>query len=63
MAFFWVAAPCSKAIALTMVSESTSETSVNFYLATRSDNPEDSHFHAQGFSVVTLLADTSNGVL
>jgi hypothetical protein len=31
-------------IALMMEAASTSETSVNFYLTTRRNNPEDSHF-------------------
>jgi hypothetical protein len=34
-------------IALIMEAESTSETSVNFYQTTQSNNPEDSHFHTR----------------
>jgi hypothetical protein len=35
------------AIALMMVSVSTSDTSVNFYKTTRRNNPEDSHLHTR----------------
>jgi hypothetical protein len=37
----------SEAIALTMVTASASETSVNFYESTRRNNPEDSHVHTR----------------
>jgi hypothetical protein len=43
MTVFWDVVPCSIAIALMMEAASTSETSVNFYRTTRSNNPEDSH--------------------
>jgi hypothetical protein len=36
---------CGLLVALMMETESTSETSVNFYLTTRRNNPEDSHLH------------------
>jgi hypothetical protein len=36
-----------RAIALMMKAVSTSETSVNFYQATRRNNPEDSHLHTR----------------
>jgi hypothetical protein len=51
MAVFLVVAEVAEvltaSIALTMEAPSTSETSVNFYLTTLRNNPEDSHLHTR----------------
>jgi hypothetical protein len=60
MAVFLVIVPCSRLevyrrfrlIALMMKTASISETSVNFYQTTRSNNPEDSHLHLYVHTVV-----------
>jgi hypothetical protein len=46
-----VAASIIRAIALMMEAANTSETSVNFYQATRRNNPEDSHLQRLNFFV------------
>jgi hypothetical protein len=51
MAVFWVVAPCSlvevMTIVLMMEATSTSETPINFYQATRRNNPEHSHIYTR----------------
>jgi hypothetical protein len=53
VAALWVVAPCS--IALMIKAASTSETPVNFYQATRRNNPEDSHIRTSPPSGLNLM--------